>query len=373
MTMRPGFRTAVEHAERSVPAVAPDLASKVAFLSRPESYPGSVGAIERIETHMAWVFLAGDRAYKLKKPVRFSFLDYSTLDARRWICQEEVRLNRRLAPDVYLGTVALTQNPDGALELAGDGDPVEWLVAMRRLPPDRMLDHAVRARPVAPAEVAPVASLLADFFTRAAPEPVDPEQYVDALREAVVNNRGELAVHVRGRDAETVSAVSEMLTGFLETHPELLEERAAARRIVEGHGDLRPDHVFLGPPPAVIDCIEFSRAFRVQDPADELAGLAVELERLGAPALGAAFIETYRKRSGDAPPELLLRFYSAHRALLRARLAIAHLEDEGADRERWLGLGRSTLALAKHYAEQLQVPLPRTRELSEQHRRHRWR
>src|SRR5262249_4067578 len=121
----------------------PTVEQKIAFLSRPEAYPEPTRRVEMKETHMSWVFLTDTKAWKLKKPVRYDFLDFSTREARRRDCEEELRLNRRLAPDVYYGIAPLTIDPQGGMRLAGAGETIDWLVRMRRLPADRMLDWAI--------------------------------------------------------------------------------------------------------------------------------------------------------------------------------------------------------------------------------------
>jgi aminoglycoside phosphotransferase family enzyme len=330
----------------------PDLAAKLEFLRRPDAYPDHVERVDAIETHMAWVFLAGERAYKLKKPVRYPFLDYTSLEARRFICSEEIRLNRRLAPDVYLDVVPLTQDRDGVLALGGEGVAVEWLVAMRRLDPELLLDHAVRAGTASTDKVRPAAELLATFFADSRPARVAPHVYGRELRRLVLYNVHELTEHVRGSDAAKVEEVSSALLTFLKEQSELFRSRAREGRIKEGHGDLRPEHVFLGSPPAVIDCIEFSRRFRVQDPADELAFLAVELELLGAAPLGMEFLRAYTERTGDAPPASLFDFHAAVRAFVRAKLAIGHLAD-GADPKTWTVRCRTYLELSAQHAQRL--------------------
>ena len=336
---------------------APSLPAKVAFLSRPESHAGVVGEVEAIETHMAWVFLAGERAYKLKKPVRHPFLDYSTLEARRRICDEEVRRNRRLAPDTYPGCVPLVNAPDGALRIGGSGTPVEWLIEMRRLPRERMLDHAIAARTVTPSDLLPAASLIAEFFARADREPIEPARYMRHLREQVTDNRDALRPQpLAPGDQEIARRLADVLTAFLAENPEVVGAGAREGQITEGHGDLRPEHVYLGPPPAVIDCIEFSRPFRVLDPADELAFLALELQRLQVHALAGVFVQAYVTATNDAVPAPLLHFYAAHRGLLRAKLAIAHLADADADRQRWVRSCRAYLCLAAGHAECLSAP-----------------
>jgi aminoglycoside phosphotransferase family enzyme len=329
------------------------LADKVAFLKRPESYPERPAAVEPVETHLAWVFLTDRHAFKLKKPVRYPFLDFSTLSARRHDSEEEVRLNRRLAPGVYLGLVALTADREGGLALEGDGVPVEWLVKMRRLPRARMLDFAVASQTVDDAALHTVAEQLARFYREAAPIAVTPAAYrrrlgdeLDANARAIAERRYGLPADVTGRTAAT-------LRRFIEQRAARLDARALAGRIVEGHGDLRPEHVCLGPPVVVIDCVEFSREFRILDPTDELAYLGMECERLGAPSVGPTLLAHYVALTGDDPPEGLIHFYQSARALLRAKLAAWHLDDRTVSYpSQWFNRACAYVALAAQHAGQ---------------------
>ena len=332
-------------------ATAIGLAEKIAFLERPESYPESPGAVEPIETHLAWVFLTDRHAYKLKKPSRYSFLDFRSLAARRRDAEEEVRLNRRLAPDVYLGVVALVMDRQGGLALEGEGVPVEWLVKMRRLPRRRMLDFAIASRTVDDAAVQAVAELLVAFYREATPVMVTPAAYRQRFREEIDSDARALAVARYGLPADAIARTVAGQDRFLERWPELLDVRASAGRIVEGHGDLRPEHICLGPPPVIIDCVEFNRDFRILDPADELAYLGMECERLGAEAIGTAVLARYGALTGDHPPEALVRFYKSVRAVLRAKLAAWHLDDRTvAYPSQWFNRARAYLALAERYS-----------------------
>src|SRR5690606_31658978 len=157
------------------------LEEKVDFLKREESYPHPTGAVESIETHMSWVFLAGQYAYKLKKPVIYEFIDFSTPEKRLLDCREEVRLNRRLAAEVYLGVVPLTLDPEGSLSLVGEGKPVDWLVKMKRLPRWEMLDEAIRNRSWHPHDLNAVTELLIDFYAKAIPADITPFEYENRL------------------------------------------------------------------------------------------------------------------------------------------------------------------------------------------------
>jgi aminoglycoside phosphotransferase family enzyme len=325
----------------------PGLDAKVAFLSRAATYPEAPRSVERIETHMSWVFLTDRHAYKLKKPVRYDSLDFSSLKLRRLDCEEEVRLNRRLARDVYLGTLALTLAPDGALRLGGAGETIDWLVHMRRLPASRMLDALILRRAIDEASVRPAAQLLAEFYTRAESAEDAPDAYRKRLAEGVRSDLRELSRPEFGLRAERVAELAETQLAFLERHGALFEQRVLEGRIVEGHGDLRPEHICLTPEPAIIDCLEFSRELRIVDPADELAFLGLECERLGMPLVGRWFRETYTRVTGDEPSRALMQFHRTYRALRRAKIAAWHLQDPGVrDHGKWQDRARCYVGLA---------------------------
>lgn len=303
------------------------LAAKVQALREGAAYPSRSGAVEAIETHMSWVFLAGEHVFKLKKPTRSDGLDCSTLAARRFFCIEELRLNRRLAPWVYLDVVALRQGPDGALRIGAVGEVVDWLVMMRRLPAALMLDQLLAQRQARPEHLARVAALLAGFYRGQPPAITDPARYRAQLAREIDRSELKLCDPELGFDTQATRDLYARLRACLHQCEGLLEARVRAGRVVEGHGDLRPEHVWLGTPTAIIDCLEFSLELRTLDSADEVAFLALECERLGAPELGAALLAQHRECSGDAPAPELVDFYQAMRACLRAGIALWHLKE----------------------------------------------
>ncbi|MGE5319906.1 MAG: hypothetical protein ACM3KD_06990, partial [Hyphomicrobiaceae bacterium] len=319
------------HPAHASPGTAPaaSLMSKVGFLGRPDAYPEATARVEAVETHMSWVFLTDRHAYKLKKPVRYPYLDFSTTEARRLDCEQEVRLNRRLAPEVYLGVVPLVRDTAGNLRLGGEGETVDWLVRMQRLPADRMLDHRLRSGIVAQPEIDRLAQRMARFYATAAAEAMTPEAYRHGLARRIEGNLRELARPEFGLDPKLPALLGRVQSRFLQDRVELLDSRVKQGRLVEGHGDLRPEHVCLLPEPVVIDCLEFNRDFRILDPADELGYLALECERLRAPQVGRWLLAAYRAASGDTPPAALIHFYQSCRAVLRAKLALWHLRDDG--------------------------------------------
>ena len=335
-------------------AVDPGLGAKVAFLSLPASYPEPTSQVDTVETHMSWVFLTDRHAWKLKKPVRSHDVDFTLEFARRLNCGEELRLNRRLSDDVYLDIVPLLLDAGGRLRLAGDGRAIDWLVKMRRLPAARMLDCLILGGLATSQDVQRVVTRLARFYRDSAPVAVAGAAYRDEFAKGIAENLRELSIPAYGLSAELIAAIAMQQRGLLEQWPELLDERARAGRIIEAHGDLRPEHICLEGAPQIIDCLEFSRALRILDPADELAFLALECERLGAPAFAATIFETYAEVTDDVPPAPLLAFYRSYRACVRAKLAIRHLDDPTPrEPSKWAVHAQNYLQLARQYGARI--------------------
>lgn len=338
---------------------APDISDKVTALSRPGVLGPAIGPVTRRETHMSWVFFADDLVFKLKKPVRFSYLDFSTLARRETACRAEVALNRPLAPDVYLGVTPVTASP-GGLTVAGDGEVVDWLVIMRRL--DERLTLQSRLADTAPsrAELERLADVLARFYRHARRRPIAPAQHRLAWRRALDLDRRVLLNPALGLPAAQVRRIDCVLRRFLVVGRTWLDARVAAGRVVDAHGDLRPEHIWLGDPVKVIDRLEFSAALRAVDPVDELADLEVACERLGAPGVGLRIREAVQARLSDPAPEALALFYRCHRSMLRARLAIAHLlEPDPRTPDKWPRQARACLAIAGRDARRLDLLLSR--------------
>lgn len=336
----------------NTPTCHPDASidGKVAFLRRPDGYPSRPARVEVIETHMSWVFLADELVYKLKKPVRYEFLDFSTLEARRQDCEREVQLNRRLAADVYHGVVPLVMESDGNLALGGEGTVVDWLVKMRRLPAERMLDAAIREHAASPADIRNLSRALTHFYSDATRVDLTPVEYRAAFEKNIQANHAELGKAHYGLPLPQINRVTSALHAFLARHAALLEQRARARKILDAHGDLRPEHICLTPQPRIIDCLEFNRDFRLLDPVDELAYLAMECERLGAGAIGDDILRQYLEASGENVSAALVWFYKAFRACLRAKIAIWHIADhEVRNTEKWRRRAREYLDLAEFH------------------------
>ena len=344
----------MEEKRTAAGAEEPAPKDKVRDLLRPETYPGRVAAVTSVETHMSFVFLAGDRAYKLKKAIRLPYLDFSTVDKREAICRKELVLNRRLANGIYVDVVSLLAS-DGKLGLEGRGRVVDWLVVMKRLDESLMLDAEILARRLDAERIRPLEQLLAQFYRHARPITVAPELYLARWRRQLRANRTALLHPALGMPVPLVLRIDRAQQRFLARCGDLLTGRLARRKIVDGHGDLRPEHIWLGRPVAVIDCLEFNDEFRTVDPFDEIAYLSVECERLGDAKLGPHITRTLTRMLSDEPALELLAFYRCQRATLRAGLSIAHLlEDKPRTPAKWRPLAMQYLAIARREALHLE-------------------
>ena len=322
------------------PGALPPL---VAAMMAPGFYRHRPARVELRQTHISYVLLAGAYVYKIKKPVRFAFLDYGTLERRRHFCEEEVRLNRRLAPDVYLGVVPLIERA-GSFEL-GEGavatpgwTTVEYAVRMRRLPDDRMLDRLLKAGRVREEDLRAVARRLASFHSAASTEDAPLFGAPDAVARTLEENFEETEPLVGRTISEPdFAAIRRYSTRFLAENREVFKVRIREGRVREGHGDLRAEHVCLIDGVVVFDCVEFSKRLRYCDVSSELAFLAMDLDFLGAPVLARDLIRAYAGATGDETLTALLPFYQCYRAYVRGKVeSLKSMEAEvpGGERER---------------------------------------
>jgi uncharacterized protein len=326
----------------------PRLADKIRALSDPATYPEPHAAVKIVQTHFACVFLLGDLAYKLKKPVLIERMDFRDVAARERNCREELRLNRRLAPDIYLDVVPLVVGSDSRLQIGGSGVTVDWLVKMRRLPDERMLNCVIESGNATAVSVRPAAQWLAQFYCDQPPVLLSGADYLARLHARVEDAREQLLAADLQMDCALVNSAHRQQLAFLLDHAAVIQARGADGRIIEGHGDLRPEHIFLGNDSAptlsacVIDCLEFDRDLRICDPLEELAFLALECERMQAGWIGREFIATYCAVTQDEYPAGLFAFYRAQRALTRAKIAAWHVRDpEVRDLANWHALASS--------------------------------
>ena len=323
---------------------APTLPAALAGLMDPAAYAHRPASVELRETHISWVLLAGELAFKLKKPLRLPFLDYGTLDRRHAFCREEVRLNSRLAEDVYRGVRAVVPAA-GGLRIADEDDPaaIEYAVEMRRYADEATLDRRLAAGAAGEPEVQDVARRLASFHADAAIPP-EPDRAVAALEAMLDENFAtldELAV-----DPVKLDDARRLANTFLTRRRAELGRRARSGSVRDGHGDLRAEHVVLERGIEIVDCVEFDPALREIDVGLDLAFLAMDLRRFDE-RLARALVTAYREAGGNPGDDALLAFFAAQRALIRAKVALMRASQvSGADADRRSAAAARLLELA---------------------------
>ncbi|MBS3803603.1 MAG: hypothetical protein KGY54_03590 [Oleiphilaceae bacterium] len=306
------------------------------FLRDPQSYPEPTSQVEVKETHLSCVYLTDDFVYKLKKALRYDYLDFSTPGARLRNCETEVAINSELAPEVYQGVVTLAEDQDAGLNLQGRGRALDYLVKMRRLPDDDNLEYQLAQNGPDPDKVSAAARRLARFYmSHAVDGPVRPESLQSDL-EARVEELNSLPVDC-GND---LSQLRDATLALLRDNWQVVGDR----RLKDVHGDLRPQHVYLGPEPVFIDRLEFNARLRLMDPLEELSFFAMECERHGNRWVGERFIGVYLELAGETRAQPLIALYTGYRALLWAVLSARHL-DRNDHRKPWADISREYLRL----------------------------
>ncbi len=313
-------------------------------LLRPEAYPvrERPEKVDLAQTHISWLFFAGPYVYKVKKPLDYGFLDFTSLEKRRHFCYEEVRLNRRLSPDVYLGVVEIRLE-SGRHTLDGPGSAVEYAVKMRRLPESGWLKGRLERGEISPEDLRRVARRVAEFHDAAE---TSPEITGTGGLEAVRFNTQENFDQTQGFIGTTLSreafdAVRAYRDAFLEVKEDLFRAREAEGRIRDSHGDLHTAQVNLENGISFIDCIEFNTRFRYGDVAADVAFTAMDLDYHRREDLSSVFIEEYVERSGDTDVPGLLDFYKCYRAYTRGKVETFRAAQEQEERARADALDRA--------------------------------
>jgi len=332
------------------------LPQYIRYLLEPASYPHPVQRVRLVQTHVSYLLFAGDFVYKWKKPVNFGFLDFSTLEQRRYFCEEEVRLNRRLCADMYLGVVRLARG-NGGLALDGDGECLEYGVKMRRLPGERMMDRMIAAKTVRKEHLDRVIDQLVPFYAATAEMTGGSSGYgsVAAVGKTIRDNFAETRRFVgspalaSGRFAR----IREYAEAFL-AKEDVFRQRKAAGRIRDCHGDLHSANICLTEPVHIFDCLEFNESLRCTDVAADVAFLAMDLDFHDLRGLGAHFVDRFIDRSGDAGLFGVLDFYKCYRAFVRGKIGLLTAADPGVGREgaaAALSAAKRYFRLAEEYGE----------------------
>ena len=325
--------------DASLPMEIQDLIRR---LSLPDAYPFPVDRVEVLQTHLSAVFLAGPYAFKVKKPIRLGFVDFSTLSLREHFCGEEVQLNRRLASNIYLGVVPITLIGND-IKVEGNGEVIEWAVKMRRLPEHATLKHRLLAGEVNAGIVKMVAERIAEFHASADAGPaISAFGRFDVVAGNARENFDQLESQIGSAVSQAVfSRLKALNESYLNQLRPLIEHRAAAGIPRDTHGDLRLDHIYLFPdstPPddlAILDCIEFNERFRFADPMADMAFLVMDLRAHARRDLANILTDAYFSARGDEEGRALLPFYVSYRAAVRAKVsALKAIEQEVPQKER---------------------------------------
>jgi len=306
----------------------PQLPELAEALLDPKAYPDPPQRVELVQTQMSFVFLTDDYVYKVKKPVNLGYLDYTTLDKRQFYSQREVKLNRRLCPDVYLGVVPITRH-EGHIFIEGQGKAIEYAVKMRRLPQEAMMDVLLANSKVSLQMVAGVAEKLAEFHQKAETNAsISAFGGLDTITKNTEENFTQTEKYIGNTiSREKYQRIKVYTNRFIEGNTSLFRKRIVDGRIRDCHGDLHAAHICFCDGICIYDCIEFNDRFRYCDIAAEVAFLAMDLDHYGRSDLSRQFINAYVARSQDKELMALLNFYKCYRAYVRGKVDSFKLDD----------------------------------------------
>jgi aminoglycoside phosphotransferase family enzyme len=326
-------------------------------LLNPNAYPELAGKIELIQTHISFVFLTDKFVYKIKKPVNFGFLDFSTLDKRRMFCEKELLLNRRLCPEIYLEVLPITKSGD-ALKIGGEGEPVEYALKMKRLPQECIMTQLLREGKIGKETIDGIARIVAKFHTEAQTNAEINE--IGGVK-TVTFNWDENFAQITKYIGQTLSQadydfMQSKINNFIAANAALFQSRVDAKRIRDCHGDLHSGNIFVTDKICIFDAIEFNDRFRYSDVAADVAFLAMDLDYQGRTDLADYFIEQYIGYSKDRELPKLLPFYKCYRAYVRGKVVSFRLDDpniKSEDKTAATKEAKAYLQLAAEYAKNL--------------------
>jgi aminoglycoside phosphotransferase family enzyme len=297
-------------------------------LLNPEIYPDHPQAIKLIETHISLLFLTGNYVYKVKKPVDFGFLDFTSLEKRKYFCEQEVMLNRRLSPNIYLGVVRITREGKQIM-LGGKGELVEFAVMMKQIPEDFLMDKLLEKKQVTPKMIEAVSEKLVRFYFAAETNDLiknfaRPERVKQDTDENFEQTEKYIEVTI---SREIYEEVKNRTNNFFKTNEAIFHQRITSDQIRDCHGDLRLEHIFWGEEISIFDCIEFNERFRYTDVAADIGFLAMDLDYHGRQDLSEHLIHAFIGESGDQELIEVLDFYKCYRAYVRGKVESFRLGD----------------------------------------------
>ena len=328
----------------------------VEALLTPEAYPEDPGQIELIQTHISFVFLTKNFVYKVKKAVNFGFLDFSTLEKRRFFCEKELELNRRLCPDMYLEVAPI--NKSNIIKIKGSGETVEYALKMKRMPQEKIMTNLLKENKVDNKAIDEMARIIVQFHSKAQTSS-EISQY-GSLKIVKTNwdeNFSQTLKFINKTISQTdFQFIETKINNFMEKSNPLFESRIKEERIRDCHGDIHSGNIFITDKIYIFDAIEFNDRFRYSDVASDVAFLAMDLDFQQRPDLSNYFIDQYIAYSKDQQLTKLLPFYKCYRAYVRGKVISFKLDDHNVTSEEKKSATKEAKAyfkLAADYAKNL--------------------
>lgn len=300
----------------------------LAALLDPAAYDEPTTAVQLVQTHVSFLFLTDRFVYKVKKAVDFGFLNFTTLDRRRFYCEEEVRLNRRLCPDMYLGVIEIRESPDG-IRFDGLGEVVDYAVKMKRLPAERMLDRLLAEDAVGEKDIRAIGRTIGEFHLAAErSREIDSYGSLEVIRRNWKENFDQVADFVsRTLDETDLRLIRTWVERFMEERAGLFDLRVAGGFVRDCDGDIHSENICLADRVYIFDCIEFNARFRFSDTAADLAFLLMDLEYRGRRDLAELLLREYHAVTADKGIVGVLDFYQVYRAFVRGKVESFRLND----------------------------------------------
>ncbi|UCD02742.1 MAG: hypothetical protein JSV63_03065 [Candidatus Aenigmatarchaeota archaeon] len=309
----------------------------VKALMRPEAYGRKLHAdIELIQTHISWIFLTGEFAYKVKKPVDFGFLDFSTLEKRKKYCDLELELNRRLCPEIYLDVLPITED-NGDLRVNGSGETVEYALRMKQLPQDRLMNRLLERGEIGREVIDRIARIMADFHSKAATSNEisafgDPDKLLSNWRENLDHTREFIGQVI---SMEDFVFVEDTIRNFMQDKANVFEKRVRDGKVRRIHGDMHSGNIFImDGKPCIFDCIEFNMRFSCRDVAADVAFLSMDLDYKKRLELSGFLVDKYVEYSGDEELIKVLDFHKCYYAWVRGEVTAFRLREDLDELER---------------------------------------
>ncbi len=324
------------------------LPDMVQALLEPKAYPEPTKKIKLEQTQMSFVFVTDNYAYKVKTPVNLGYLDYTTLEKRRYYCHKEVELNRRLCPDAYLAVVAITRQPDG-FSIGGPGEVIDYAVKMRRLPRELIMDALLEKNSLSAEMISRLAEKIEAFHRQAETNrEISAFGRVGIIKQNTEENFSQTEKYCgRTISSRQYQQIKNYTRGFIRQNTSMFKKRVKEGYIRDCHGDLHTAHICFENGICIYDCIEFNDRFRYGDAASEVAFLTMDLDHHGRADLSHSFVDNYIDFSHDEELKKLLNFYKCYRAYVRGKVASFKLDDPYITKEEKSGV----LAIAKSYFE----------------------